>query len=54
MTDDTNRLQHYIELLEAELHQAQQRQQALIAALHRARAEIAALDGGILFYDRDA
>lgn len=48
---DTDRLTHYIELLEDELHQSQKRQQSLIAALERARAELAALDGGALFYD---
>lgn len=52
MTDpDAQRLQHYIELLEDELHQSQRRQQSLIAALDRARAELAALDGGIAFFD---
>ena len=48
---ESKRLQHYILLLEDELHQAQGRQQALIAALSRARAELAALDGGALFFD---
>jgi hypothetical protein len=51
MTDDASRLQHTIELLESELHESQRRQQALIAALERARAELRALDGGITFYD---
>ena len=50
-TDDAQRLQHYIELLEDEIRQSQRRQQALISALDRARAELAALDGGALFYD---
>ena len=48
---ESKRLQHYILLLEDELHQAQGRRQALIAALSRARAELAALDGGALFFD---
>ena len=52
MSDDTRRLQHLIELLEDELHQSQRRQQALISALHKAKAELHALeDGGVLFYD---
>ena len=50
-TEDTRRLQHFIELIESELHQSQRRQQALVAALDRARAELAALDGGSIFYD---
>ena len=50
-TEDTRRLQHFIELIESELHQSQRRQQALVAALDRARAELRALDGGALFYD---
>ena len=41
-TEDTRRLQHYIELIESELHQSQRRQQSLISALDRARAELAA------------
>jgi hypothetical protein len=51
LTTDTNRLQHYIELLTAELHESQRRQQALIAALDKARHELMALDGNIVFYD---
>jgi hypothetical protein len=51
MTDESDRLQHYILLLEDELHQSQRRQQSLISALDRARAELAARDGGALFYD---
>ena len=51
MTDDTRRIQHYIELLEDELHQAQRKQQALIAALERARAELVAIEGGITIFD---
>jgi hypothetical protein len=50
-TEDTRRIEHFIELLEIELHESQRRQQALIAALDRARAELHALDGGALFYD---
>jgi hypothetical protein len=51
MTDDATRLQHYVELLEAELHQSMERQRALIAALDRARAELVALDGGTNIFD---
>jgi hypothetical protein len=51
MTDESDRLQHYILLIEDELHQSQRRQQALIAALDRARAELHALDGGALYFD---
>lgn len=51
MNNDAQRLTHYIALLEDELHQSQRRQQALIAALDRARAELQALDGGALFHD---
>jgi hypothetical protein len=51
MTDDATRIQHYIELLEAELHQSQRRQQALIVALDRARAQLQALDGGTNIFD---
>jgi len=53
-TDDAKRLRHYIELLEDELHQSQRRQQSLIAALDRARAELHALQGGIAFFDGEA
>jgi hypothetical protein len=48
---DAQRLQHYIELLEDELRQAQRRQQALIAALERAKAELGASEGGITIFD---
>jgi hypothetical protein len=51
MTDDAQRLQHHIELLESELCESMRRQQALISALDRARAELQALDGSISFYD---
>ena len=51
MTDDADRLHHLVELLEDELRQSQRRQQSLIAALDRARAELQALDGGISFFD---
>ncbi len=54
MTDDTDRLQHYIELLQTELHQAQRRQQELVSALDRARHELVALQGGIAFFDGEA
>lgn len=46
-----DRLRHYIRLLEAELHESQRRQQALIAALQRARAQLVASEGGIAFFD---
>jgi hypothetical protein len=49
--DDIDRLRHLIELFEDELHQSQRRQQSLINALDRARAEIRALDGGVSFFD---
>ena len=49
--DEAQRIQSYILLLEDELRQSQRRQQALIAALDKARAELAALDGGIAFHD---
>jgi hypothetical protein len=49
---DVSRLRHLIELLESELHESQRRQQALIVALDRARAELQALDGGVTtFFD---
>lgn len=52
MTDDAARLTHLIALLEDELHQSQHRQQALIVALDKARAELHALEnGGVCFYD---
>jgi hypothetical protein len=51
MTDDRERLTHLLELLTDELHQSQRRQQALIVALDKARAEIAALDGTVVFHD---
>jgi hypothetical protein len=51
MTDDRQRLTNLIELIEDELHQSQRRQQALIAALSRARAELMALDGSVVFHD---
>jgi hypothetical protein len=51
MTDDASRLQHHIELIEDELHQSQRRQQALVAALDRARAQLQALDGSVTFFD---
>jgi len=50
-SEDNDRLHHLIELLEDELHQAQRRQQSLIAALERARAELVALDGGVTIFD---
>jgi hypothetical protein len=49
--DDIDRLRHLIELFEDELRQSQRRQQSLINALDRARAEIRALDGGVSFFD---
>ena len=51
MTEEARRLRHYVRLLEAELHESQRRQQDLISALHKAKAELHALDGGALFYD---
>ena len=53
-TTEAQRLRHYIRLLEAELHEHQKRQQTLIAALDRARAELGALEGGAAFYDGEA
>jgi hypothetical protein len=47
---DVSRLRHLIELLESELHESQRRQ-ALIVALDRARAELQALDGSVVFFD---
>jgi hypothetical protein len=51
MTDDASRLQHHIELLESELNESLKRQQSLIAALDRARAQLQALDGSVTFFD---
>ena len=48
---DTQKLRDRIHLIEAELHEHQRKQQALIAALERARAELVALDGGVTIYD---
>jgi hypothetical protein len=48
---DVSRLRHLIELLEDELHQAQRRQQTPIVALDRARSELQALDGSVVFFD---
>jgi hypothetical protein len=50
-SDDTRRISHYIELLEAELRESMERQRSLIAALDRAKAELHALDGGALYFD---
>lgn len=51
MTPEAKRIAHYCQLLETELTECQRRQQALIAALHRARAELQALDGRLLYLD---
>jgi hypothetical protein len=48
---DVSRLRHLIELLESELHEQQRRQQDTISALDRARAELQALDGSVVFFD---
>jgi len=50
-TDEARRLQHYIELLEDELHQSQRQQQSLVAALERARPQLVASEGGTTFVD---
>ncbi len=47
---ESQTLRYRVQLLEAELHASQRQQQALIAALDRTRAEIAALEGGIEFF----
>ena len=49
--EDAKRLARLIEVIQAELLECQQRQRLLIAALHKAKAEVAALDGGPLFFD---
>ena len=51
MTDDRERLTHLVELLNAELCDSMRHQQSLIVALDRARAELQALDGTIVYLD---
>ena len=50
MTDERDRVTHLIELLTDELHQSQRRQQALISALEKARAELYAINSGVAVY----
>ena len=51
MTDDRRRLINLVELIESELHQSQRQQQGLINALTKAKAELEALDGTIVYLD---
>jgi hypothetical protein len=51
MSSDPQMLRDRIEIIELELHESQRKQQALIASLQRAKAELVALEGGITFFD---
>jgi hypothetical protein len=51
MTDDHERLSHLVQLLTDQIHQSQRQQQSLINALSKAKAELAALDGGVIYLD---
>ena len=51
-SDESQRLIRYIEIIEAELHQCQERQRLLISALEKARAELYAINsGGVVYFD---
>ena len=50
-TAEPQRLRYQIQILEAELHESQRRQQQLIATLDRARAELVASEGGLAIFD---
>jgi hypothetical protein len=51
MSSDPQMIRDRIEIIEIQLHENQREQQRLIAAIQRARAELAAQTGTITFHD---